>query len=41
MIALLASGTRFLMLDEGLGWAWGYAGDDARVGYVDADTLGY
>jgi len=27
------------MLDESLGWAWGYAGDDRRVGYVPTDAL--
>jgi hypothetical protein len=35
----LAAGARFLMLDESLGWAWGYAGDDGRVGYVRSDAL--
>ena len=25
------------MLDDSLGWAWGYAGDDKRVGYVASD----
>ena len=31
--------TRFLMLDDTLGWAWGYAGDERRVGYVRSDAL--
>jgi hypothetical protein len=35
----LEAGERFLMLDDSLGWAWGYAGDDRRVGYVPADAL--
>jgi len=28
------------MLDDSLGWAWGYAGDDRRVGYVESSALG-
>jgi hypothetical protein len=35
----LAAGQRFLMLDDSLGWAWGYAGDDALVGYVRSEEL--
>jgi len=35
----LGRGEAFLMLDESLGWAWGYAGDDRRVGYVPTDAL--
>jgi dipeptidyl peptidase-like protein len=35
----LATGELFLMLDDGLGWAWGYAGEERRVGYVPADAL--
>ena len=27
------------MLDESLGWAWGYAGSDQRVGYVPSEAL--
>jgi hypothetical protein len=27
------------MLDDSLGWAWGYAGDERRVGYVRSDVL--
>ena len=27
------------MLDNTLGWAWGYAGADRRVGYVRAEAL--
>ncbi|HEX6741706.1 MAG TPA: hypothetical protein VF079_07935 [Sphingomicrobium sp.] len=30
----LAAGEPFAMLDDTLGWAWGYAGADRRVGYV-------
>ncbi len=27
------------MLDDTLGWAWGYAGEDRRVGYVESEAL--
>jgi hypothetical protein len=27
------------MLDDSLGWAWGYAGADRRVGYLPSDAL--
>ena len=30
---------RFALLDDSLGWAWGYAGDDAQVGYVRSAAL--
>ena len=36
----LAAGEPFAMLDESLGWAWGYAGKERRVGYVRAEALG-
>ena len=39
VILELASGERFLMLDDSIGWAWGYAGDERRVGYVPSETL--
>ena len=35
----LAPGDPFAMLDNSLGWAWGYAGRERRVGYVRADAL--
>lgn len=35
----LHKGDRFLMLDDSLGWAWGYAGDDGHVGYIRSDVL--
>ena len=28
------------MLDDSLGWAWGYAGEERRVGYVRSDAVG-
>lgn len=36
----LAEGDSFDMLDNSLGWAWGYAGADRRVGYVRSEALG-
>ena len=36
----LSPGDGFEMLDNRLGWAWGYAGPDRRVGYVESDALG-
>jgi hypothetical protein len=35
----LEPGEPFAMLDDSLGWAWGYAGADGRVGYVRSDAL--
>ena len=35
----LAIGEPFSMLDDTLGWAWGYAGEDRRVGYVRSEAL--
>jgi hypothetical protein len=39
LIRELSAGESFLMLDETLGWAWGYAGEEGRVGYVPTDSL--
>jgi hypothetical protein len=39
VIKALQPGDGFMMLDESLGWAWGYAGADRRVGYVPSDAL--
>ena len=38
-IANLAPGDPFELLDDSLGWAWGYAGADRRVGYVRSECL--
>jgi hypothetical protein len=38
-IAELVPGERFDMLDDSLGWAWGYAGPDRRVGYVHLSAI--
>jgi hypothetical protein len=35
----LAPGEPFLLLDDSAGWAWGYAGDERRVGYTKNDTI--
>ena len=29
----------FAMLDNSLGWAWGYGGKQRRVGYVRAEVI--
>jgi hypothetical protein len=38
-IRSLKPGEPFRLLDETLGWAWGYAGTERRVGYVRSNTL--
>jgi hypothetical protein len=35
----LEPGAPFLLLDDTLGWAWGYAGKDRRVGYVESGAI--
>lgn len=35
----LEPGEPFLMLDDSLGWAWGYAGKERQVGYVPSEAL--
>jgi hypothetical protein len=39
VIRELAAGSGFRMLDDSLGWAWGYAGEEGCVGYVRSDAL--
>ena len=39
-LAELAAGEAMAMLDNSLGWAWGYAGDERRVGYVRSESIG-
>ena len=36
----VAAGEAFTMLDDSLGWAWGYAGEERRVGYVRSEAVG-
>ncbi len=38
-IGKLSQGTSFSLLDDSRGWAWGYAGDERRVGYVPSSAL--
>lgn len=38
-VAKLNAGDRFRLLDDSLGWAWGYAGDEGLVGYVPSEAL--
>ena len=40
IVGLLDAGAPFAMLDDTLGWAWGYAGADRRVGYVRSEDVG-
>jgi hypothetical protein len=35
----LAAGEVVAMLDDSLGWSWGYAGPERRVGYVPSEAL--
>ena len=39
-IRQLEPGDPFAMLDDTLGWAWGYAGKNHRVGYVKSGAVG-
>jgi hypothetical protein len=36
----LSTGEPFALLDDSIGWSWGYAGKDRRVGYVRSEALG-
>ena len=38
-LAELKAGDSFELLDDTLGWAWGYAGRDRVVGYVSSGVL--
>lgn len=38
-LAELAEGDSFDLLDDSRGWAWGYAGTNRLVGYVESDRL--
>ena len=38
-ICELDAGEPFALLDDSVGWAWGYAGADRRVGYVRSGAL--
>jgi len=35
----LRPGEPFALLDDSLGWAWGYAGEERHVGYVKSGAL--
>jgi len=39
-LQVLPAGEPFELLEESLGWAWGYAGKERRVGYVESAALG-
>jgi hypothetical protein len=36
----LRPGEPLSMLDNSLGWAWGYAGKGRQVGYVRSEAIG-
>jgi len=38
-LAMLKPGEELHMLDCSLGWTWGYAGPERRVGYIRADAI--
>jgi hypothetical protein len=38
-LAELQTGAPFSMLDNSLGWAWGYGGEDRLVGYLRSDEV--
>jgi hypothetical protein len=38
-LAVMEPDDPFSMLDDTLGWAWGYAGRDRVVGYVRSEAL--
>jgi hypothetical protein len=38
-LAVMEPDDPFSILDDTLGWAWGYAGRDRLVGYVRSDVL--
>ncbi len=40
IIGQLDAGSHFALLDDTLGWAWGYAGSDRHVGYVESAAIG-
>lgn len=39
VIGQVSSGDSFEMLDDSLGWAWGYAGGERRVGYLPSEAV--
>ncbi len=38
-ITELFAGASFALLDDSRGWAWGYGGEERRVGYVESSAL--
>lgn len=39
IIGELGAGSQFALLDDTLGWAWGYAGAERRVGYIESAKI--
>jgi hypothetical protein len=38
-IRIVGADERFELLDDSLGWSWGYLGEDRRVGYVRSEAV--
>ena len=38
-ICQIEAGDVFELLEDSLGWVWGYAGEERRVGYIRSDAL--
>jgi hypothetical protein len=38
-VTKLKPGDPFAMLDNSIGWAWGYGGPDRLVGYVESEAI--
>ena len=39
VIRPVAAGEPFALLEDSVGWAWGYAGPERSVGYVKSEAL--
>ncbi len=39
IVGSLSPGERFGVVEDSVGWAWGYGGADRRVGYVRSGDL--
>ncbi|MBA3526618.1 MAG: hypothetical protein M3438_08480 [Pseudomonadota bacterium] len=40
VVGAVAKDDSFDLLDDSLGWAWGYAGADRTVGYLPSEAVG-
>jgi hypothetical protein len=39
IIRQVGTGEPFALIEDSVGWAWGYAGEERRVGYVSSEAL--